>query len=249
MALGGGSETKQKAATRLARTIVRTIQEEGLQPGDRYLSEAEALKRHGVARATFREALRFLEIQGVVRVKAGPKGGAVVARPSWPNLASTLALLLQFEDAALSQVLEARCVIEPGMAILVVENATAEEIAAMAGEIAAAAGSIADYPAFSRHYHRYWERFAQGTHNAVLMMLSPALRAIVDSGGFVPDEVRRGALIERLRALHAAVAARDADLARTRLAEIEDAFLDRLRTGYPQRIAQTVAWADVGTDD
>jgi len=247
--LAAGADSTQKAAMRLARSIVRTIQEEGLQPGDRYLSEADALKRHGVARATFREALRFLEHQGVLTVRAGPKGGAVVARPGWPNLASTLALLMQFENAPLRQVLEARSVIEPGMAPMVVAAATDAEIAAMGEAIAAAEAAIADYPAFSLHYHRFWEQFAQATHNAVLAMLSPALRAIVDSGGFVPDEVQRGLLLTRLRTLHTAVAARDAESARARLAEIEEAFLDRLRTGYPQRIAQTVAWADVGVED
>ncbi|WP_157215168.1 FadR/GntR family transcriptional regulator [Flavisphingomonas formosensis] len=247
--LAAGSDSTQKAAMRLARSIVRTIQEEGLQPGDRYLSEADALKRHGVARATFREALRFLELQGVLTVRAGPKGGAVVARPSWPSLASTLALLMQFENAPLRQVLEARSVIEPGMAPMVVEHATDAEVAAMGAAIVAAEAAMGDYPAFSHHYHRFWALFAQGTHNAVLAMLSPALRAIVDSGGFVPDEVQRGLLVERLRGLHDRVEARDADGARAKLAEIEDAFLDRLRTGYPQRIAQTVAWADVGAEE
>jgi DNA-binding FadR family transcriptional regulator len=240
-----GHETKQKTAVRLAQAIVRTILEEGLQPGDRYLSESEALKRHGVSRATLREALRFLEMQGVVRIKAGPKGGAIVARPSWPNLASTLALLLQFESAPLSQVLEARSVMEPGMAMLAAENVTEAELSEMASEIEKATANIGRYARFSEHYRRYWELFAQSTHNAVLKLVSPALRAIVNSGGFVPDEVQRALLVERLRSLHEAIAARDGQLARARLEMIEDAFLDRLRAGYPSRIAQAVAWADV----
>jgi DNA-binding FadR family transcriptional regulator len=244
-AASAAAEPRQKGAIRLAQEIARIIHDEGLQPGDRYLSEADALKRHGVARATFREALRFLEIQGVVRVRAGPGGGAVVSRPDWPNLASTLALLLQFADAPLRQVLEARCVLEPGMAELAARNASEAEIAAMGGDIAQAKASLGDYEAFSVAYRSYWSRLARSTQNALLAFLSPALRAIVDSGGFIPDELQRQKLVERLSGLHAAVAARDGPLARQRLAEIEDAFLERLATGYPQRIARPVVWSDV----
>jgi GntR family transcriptional repressor for pyruvate dehydrogenase complex len=61
---------KMKAAMRLAQEIVATIYESKMKPGDRYLSEADALAHHRVARGTYREALRFLEIQGVVNIRA-----------------------------------------------------------------------------------------------------------------------------------------------------------------------------------
>jgi DNA-binding FadR family transcriptional regulator len=72
---------KEKAAVRLAQEIVRAMYENGMRPGDKYFSEAEALQRHRVARATPREALRFLEIQGVITMRAGPGGGSVVGQP------------------------------------------------------------------------------------------------------------------------------------------------------------------------
>jgi GntR family transcriptional repressor for pyruvate dehydrogenase complex len=239
---------QQKAALTLAQEIARIIHDEGLRPGDRYLSESEAVARHGVARGTFREALRFLELQGVIRVKAGPGGGAIVTRPDWTSLASTLALLLQFEDASLLQVLEARRVMAPGMADLAVKRATAEEIDAMAAQLELAAAGVSDYPAFSAAYRAYWRLLARSTRNPLLALLAPALRAIVDSGGFIPDETRRVRIVERLRQLHAAVADRDGERARTLITEIETAFLDRLVEGYPQRIVRPIAWADLKLD-
>jgi GntR family transcriptional repressor for pyruvate dehydrogenase complex len=115
---------KMKAAMRLAQEIVATIYESKMQPGDRYLSEADALQHHRVARGTYREALRFLEIQGVVNIRAGPGGGPEIRRPGWPQLASTIALLLQFADAPMREVLEARTAIEPGVARMAAMYAT-----------------------------------------------------------------------------------------------------------------------------
>ena len=67
----------------------------------------------GVARATVREALRFLELQGALRIKAGPGGGPVVSAPGADDLASVLSLHLQFADASFRSVVEARCSIYP----------------------------------------------------------------------------------------------------------------------------------------
>ena len=106
-----------------------------MQPGDRYLSEADALQHHRVARGTYREGLRFLEIQGVVNIRAGPGGGPEIRRPGWPQLASTIALLLQFADAPMREVLEARTAIEPGVARMAALYATAQDIEVMADDL------------------------------------------------------------------------------------------------------------------
>lgn len=62
----------------------------------------------GVARATVREALRFLELQGALRIKAGPGGGPVVSIPGADHLASVPSLHLQFAVASFRSVVEAR---------------------------------------------------------------------------------------------------------------------------------------------
>lgn len=236
---------KQKAAVRLAQEIVQAIYDNGLRTGDKYFSEAEALERHGVARATLREALRFLEMQGVITVRAGPDGGSVVGKPGWPNLASTLALLLQFEQAPFQSVLEARSVIEPGLAELAAGNATDEQIAAMAEDLAEIDRHIGNYKLFQPAYRSFWRHLAESTHNPVLAFLSPALRAIVDSGGFVPNEVYRAETLGRLRKIHARIKARDAKGARAAMAELETEFYRRLSDGYPRQMTRLVAWSDL----
>jgi GntR family transcriptional repressor for pyruvate dehydrogenase complex len=240
-----GAAPRPKAALRVAQEIVQAIYDDRMQPGDRYFSEAEAMKRHGVPRSTLREALRFLEMQGVIRMRVGPGGGAIVGRPGWPNLASTMALLLQFDGADLQTVLEARRVIEPSMAELAVRNATEGEIAAMAGDLDALEASLGLFREWSQAYQRFWRRLAESTHNALIAFLFPALRALVDSGGFAPNEIYRSEILDRLRIIHRALASRDVDGARTAMRELEDGFFARIAEGYPRQMKRQVAWADL----
>ena len=233
---------------RLAQEIVGTIYESNMQPGDRYLSEAEALQRHRVARGTYREALRFLEIQGVVNIRAGPGGGPEILRPGSAQLASTIALLLQFSDAPLREVLEARTAIEPGVAGMAAAQATAADIEAMAADLDEIEAEIGNYKKFSVAYLRYWNHLAESTHNAFLTFLSPALRAIVNSAGFVPNEPYRLATLGRLRVIHAAIENHDVEGATTAMTGLEIEFFDRLSTGYPRQVDRVVAWSDLDLD-
>ena len=80
------SKSSAKTGIRVARELVQSIYDKDLKPGDRYLSEADALKEHGVSRATYREAMRFLEFQGALGVKVGAGGGTVVNTASSAGL-------------------------------------------------------------------------------------------------------------------------------------------------------------------
>jgi|SRR3954452_4185535 GntR family transcriptional regulator len=51
--------------------LLRTMQDEGLKPGDRVPTEARTSELFGVSRSTAREALRLLEQDGVVTVRQG----------------------------------------------------------------------------------------------------------------------------------------------------------------------------------
>ncbi|MFC0527293.1 FadR/GntR family transcriptional regulator [Phytohabitans kaempferiae] len=236
---------RPKLSLEVARQIVATMAEDGMGPGDRYLPEAEAMRRHGVGRGTYREALRFLEAQGVIVMRPGPGGGPEIVAPGWQHLASTIALLLQFGGAPLRAVLDARVAIEPGMAELAAQNATDEEVARMAADLDTIEGVVGSYPEFAAAYERYWRHLAASSHNELFVILSPALRAVVNSSGFVPDEPYRLEVLRRLRAVHEAVAARDPGRAGAFMRELEEEFGRRLRKGYPRRIEQVVAWSAV----
>ena len=106
----------KKTAMLLAQRIVTEIVDRGLTPGTPLLAEKSMLDDYGVARGTLREALRFLEIQGVITIKTGPGGGPVVGEPGSRHLASIIAMMLQLESAPFRAVIEARTTLEPPMA-------------------------------------------------------------------------------------------------------------------------------------
>jgi DNA-binding FadR family transcriptional regulator len=236
---------KTKASLLLARDIVETMYEQGMRPGDRYLPEAEAIRHHKVGRGTYREALRFLENQGVIVMRSGPTGGPEISQPGWPHLASSIALLLQFADAPLRTLLEARIAIEPGMAELAATNATDDEIAAMALDLIAIEVGIGTYRKFWPAYLAYWRDLAASSHNPLMAFLSPALRAIVNSAVFVPNEPYRLEILGRLQGIHEAVANHDASRAWSAMRELEVEFHRRLTEGYPRQVDRVIAWSDL----
>src|ERR1700689_1242920 len=68
-----------KISQTIARNILDDIVVRQLPPGTMLSSEAGMLARYGVGRASLREALRILEIHGLIKIKPGPRGGPVVA--------------------------------------------------------------------------------------------------------------------------------------------------------------------------
>jgi DNA-binding FadR family transcriptional regulator len=239
------SRNKVKASLQLACDMVQAMYDSRMKPGDRYLSEAEGIRVHGVARGTYREALRFLEHQGVIVLRSGPNGGVEISHPDSRHLASTIALLMQFADAPLRSILEARIAIDPGTAELAAEHATDAEIGALAGELVVMDANLGHYPTWNAAYNGFWRGLAASSHNPLLAGLGPALRTIVNSGGFVPDEQYRAETVTRLRRLHEAVAAHDPAAARAAMLAIDRAFDERLSEGYPQQYDRVVCWPEI----
>ncbi len=242
------AKRNEKVAQRLARDIVRAIYDAGMSAGDKYYSEAEALEKHSVARGTLREALRYLQIQGVIDIKPGPRGGHFVAQPTWQHLASTLALLLQFAKASTADIIEARAAVEPGMASLAASKATKKDLRLIDAALADMEAHVGDYDAYYRAYMAFWNHLAAATQNPVFVFLSPAMRRITRAAGVVPNEMRRGVVTVRARAVRDAIAAHDPALAYQRMVEIEESYRRSFSTEYPTQSKRVVSWSDVAED-
>lgn len=97
-----------KLAERVASLIAEDIIARGWPVGEVLGSAADYAQRYNVSRAVFREAVRLLEDQEVIRTQRGAAGGIIVTEPSLENVTDAAVLYLQRVDARVEEVLEAR---------------------------------------------------------------------------------------------------------------------------------------------
>lgn len=117
-AIGRGLKTSE----RVARQIVVDIASRGFVPGDSLPTEAEMLERYGVGRASLREALRILEVQGLVTIRTGPGGGPILSGANARAFGHMATLHFQFAKATFQELVDARSYLEPVLAARAAER-------------------------------------------------------------------------------------------------------------------------------
>jgi GntR family transcriptional repressor for pyruvate dehydrogenase complex len=129
-----GFETVRKVRRyeQVAEQIRRLISSGALKPGDLLPPERELAAKLGVGRSSIRDAVRTLEVMGILEPRQGH--GTVVRDLSADALVVPLSLVLTRKRELVTELLDVRRMIEPGLAARAAKNATAEEIAKM-GEI------------------------------------------------------------------------------------------------------------------
>lgn len=114
---------KPKIAEIVAHNIARDISTRRLRPGARLPSETVALTRFNVSRSSLREALRLLELLGVISIRTGAGGGPVVSQVTSGDFGSTTTFYYHLIGVTIREILEARCILEPALVRLAVEAA------------------------------------------------------------------------------------------------------------------------------
>lgn len=102
-----------KTAEVVAQAIRSQIVRGEIHEGEALPSETDLMANFGVSRPSLREAFRILESEQLIEVRRGSRGGAVAVRPNVSVAARYLALLMQFDGVMLSDVFQARALIEP----------------------------------------------------------------------------------------------------------------------------------------
>ncbi len=101
---------------KIFQDVVDQIQEailnDKLKPGDVLPSERELKEMLQVSRGTLREALRVLEQKGLIHIKLGVGGGAIVRDASYEPVSESLALLIRHQKVSLTHLAEFRAGVE-----------------------------------------------------------------------------------------------------------------------------------------
>lgn len=238
------SPRPQKTAMLVAQRIVADIHRRGNKVGDRLPPERVMLEEHEVGRGTLRESLRFLELQGVISLRPGPGGGPVVQRPDASTLATTLTLLLQFENAPFRTIAEARAGLEPMMAQLAAERMGDDRLSDLKLSVDNMHEHIGDQAAFLDENKSFHAIIAHGSGNALFGCLVDALLGILDGSAIGIDypEVRRSAVHKAHLRIYEAIASRDPAASAAAMTDHIREYVKYAERKFPHVLAEPIAW-------
>ncbi|MEJ2039468.1 MAG: FadR/GntR family transcriptional regulator [Desulfosarcinaceae bacterium] len=117
---------------RVFQDVVNQIQEAiingKLSTGDVLPPERDLKAMFDTSRGTLREALRVLEERGLIEIKLGVHGGAIVRGVNADQVTRTLARMIQSQQVALNHLAEFREGVEGSVASLAAQRATPDDI-------------------------------------------------------------------------------------------------------------------------
>ncbi len=135
---------QEKMSEVIARAIVHDIVHRRLQSGAKLPAEAEMLEQFEVGRPTLREALRILEVQGLIQIRPGPGGGPIVAQANSRDFGRMSTLYYQMTGATFQELVEARLAMEPLMARLAAERRDPAQVDRLMVAISRAEGATVE---------------------------------------------------------------------------------------------------------
>src|ERR1700740_280562 len=164
-----------KASDVLAHQLRERILTGELPEGTVLPAERELVKQTRMSRATVREALRILEVQNLVRVRAGRAGGAFVQRPTTQSMANSVTMLIRGQKIKLADLMETREALEPFCAELAARNRTDDDLAVLDKANKDIANPDADLPAFLQANLDWHIGVAMAGHKELLIGFMTAL--------------------------------------------------------------------------
>jgi DNA-binding FadR family transcriptional regulator len=184
-----------KASDVLANDLRERILRGEFPAGTALPPERELVAQTQMSRTTVREALRILEVQGLVAIKTGRSGGAFVRQPGGDGVATSVSLLIRGQQLRMTALLETREAIEPACAGLAAKYRTDDDLTAL--DSANDAISDPDLPleSFLQANVDWHLAVAVASHNELLTgfmtALSKAIYSSTENQAFVDDAVRK----------------------------------------------------------
>jgi len=207
---------------RLYEGIVEQIEgllEKGeLHPGDQLPPERQLADQFEVSRASVREALRALELLGIVETRPG--GGTFVRQATPEDLKRPLTSLMA-RGQALADVIEFRGLIEPALAALAAERITPEQLKELGEIFAKQERKVAAGEPWAEEDTRFHELIGQAARNELLTTVLGVIWSVLRESReqWLQTNQRAHTSLDAHRRILAALAAHDAEAARRAAAE------------------------------
>jgi DNA-binding FadR family transcriptional regulator len=175
------------AYRKIANLIEQRIVARDLRTGDALPSETDLARQFGVNRSTIREAIRELEIHGLLGRERGEKR-LRVTRPEPHRVSSSVSRALALHDVTFMELWEAMMAIEPAAAQYAASRRSAAQLRGLTrasvrfkegiGDTAVAVGAVVDF--FTAVAEASGNRVLALSQSPLNLLLEPALSAIID---------------------------------------------------------------------
>jgi GntR family transcriptional repressor for pyruvate dehydrogenase complex len=229
-----------KVAETVAREILRSIGTKGLVKGDQLPSEVQMLRNYDVGRGSLREALRILEVHGVIKIKAGPGGGPVVMGVMSHDFARMATLFFEAGRVTFRDIIDARLVLEPTMARLAAERRNTKLIKQLMN-LGTVTDSDEEYLRSGALFHRM---IASMSENSVLNLITHAIDDIFHdrvSSVLFPVNRRMDVVIAH-NAIARSIAAGEGTKAERLMREHMTEYAKYVEKRHPALLDEVVSW-------
>ncbi|WP_024805701.1 FadR/GntR family transcriptional regulator [Nocardia sp. BMG51109] len=234
-----GEVRSEKLSELIARQVLHDIGDQQLPPGAQLPAESAMCERFNVGKASVREAMRILEINGLISIRTGSGGGPVVGSTDGRGYGSMSTLHFQSLGATLRDLLNARVTLEPTLAAQAAARPGPEAGAALRGFL----GSSLQAGSGTEHSDFHAVLCAAGG-NPILALTARALRdiwAVRMEAVMLPEDRREGVGLDRRR-ITEAVENHDAGEAERLMREHLESYRDYCEQNCQQVLGDVVEW-------
>ncbi len=218
---GGRKLARIKLSDQIAEDLRRRIARDGLGPGDRLPHERALMEHYGCSKGSIREALKALEVEGLVRMLSGPNGGPEIQSASIDIVTQQLRQYLHFQKLDFAHVYELRKSLEENLARNVAGRLTPDHLRRLEENIQAceAANDSRNRAMVRRAETEFHDILCEASDNELLVFMCRFLNSMLrDLVRYRSESMREHenfgeANIESHKQLLAAFRARDAEAA------------------------------------
>lgn len=210
---------RESVAEMVVRRILDMVQTGELKAGDQLPPERDLALSLNVSRPSVREAMRGLTVLGVVRTRQG--GGAYISELDAEALLGPIQFFLSLQEMNISELYDARSLIESDVARRAAENIDDAALAVLERILTEQALTLSDPIAFRKSDYAFHEAIWIGSQNAFLKRIGQSLNVLglefrkraSETAGVLERSLRdHRRLLDALQARDAEAAARAAQL-------------------------------------
>jgi len=205
-----------RAHEQILEALRGQIDDGTLGVGDRLPAERELATRFGVSRTSVREAIRVLEVMGIVSVRRGAEHGVTLRREPGNAFSTIVGLLVGLDHVSVGDIIEFRVIVESGAARALAANGGGGALAPLLDRMEDPALAQPEFHLLDAAFHVALVRAAG---NALLNLVEDAVdgllrKVITDLALIAWDwDAIRPRLIAEHRAIHDAIVAGDGERA------------------------------------